>query len=1373
MKTRLILFVIALCGAFATTAAFGQATGNAVQTNFVWIAAGSNIDVGTSTNWTPTGVPSPARRGLSSDYGDIMAFDGQTTGPVDATSNGGSQGGSSVGGLTAGLYLHVTANQVNRVTLHTTVAGSASSGMRFNSIGIDAGSGGLTFGTGSTTNCLDTLWGVSWPSTQGLTNNSSYPAIINKDMRWRYGAGGVHTIVFSGTGDWYITNDVANVNGAGTIVTKDGSGTMYWTGGHNSYWGNIATIGTLNISGGTLVYQSSGLLLNNTTIAMSSNAAPAKFEFNVVGGSQTFNNTISGNGSVQVDNGIVTLSGVNTYTGDTILRGGELIAGGVQNPGGSGSLGNGGMISFTGGTLGFSSVNTYDYSPRFTNSAGQAYSFDTAGNYVEFTNALTSSGGTLTKLGPGTLLLGGANTYSGLTTVSAGTLAITNGAGAGAITVANSATLDVFDCGVQLTPATLTVGTTASADLSFDNITSTTTVPLAVVGEISAGGRITVNVNSGSFLIGQHYPLFSWGSGNAPAVVLGAVVGAVGNLTTNGNTIQLNVTGLAYAWTGLNDANWDATTTNNWKVNGVSQIWADGNAALFDDTITTANTNLTLYSSSVTPASTTFNNSAKPYLIQSDGILGIAGSGGMTKNGSGPLTLWFLASTYTGPTTLNGGVLNILDLENGGVASDIGASSSDAANLVFNGGTLTYGGSGVTSDRGFTLGTGGGTINNASGQPLTLNNPGAVVLKGTGARTLTLAASSSSGTLAAVLGDNGGATALAKSGLGTWILTGNNTNSGAVAISGGTLQVGDGGATGSVGSGNVTVNPGTSVLDFNTTATLTNGTVGGTGRVTVEGGGKVVLPGTSSYSGGTTIASGSTLQVGIGGATGSLFANGAITDNGLLIFNTTSTVSYSAAFSGSGNMIVRGGGRIANLGGNTYTGWTLIDPGSTFQPCSGNQSSLSSSVVTNNGTLLLVRQDNGVFVYTNPVTGSGRVWVDANNVNAGDVTLGGACDYTGGTFIGDNGLVLASNGWITGNVTFVKSTEVPYDNPRTLTFTRPDNVTFPGNIVTNFSSAQVNLGIVVQNGTGVLTLTGTNTYGSGTTIANGGTLQVGNGGTSGSIGNGAVTDNGTLVWNRSDSVTFGANISGPGSVVQAGSGRLTLAGNLQMTGSSTEIVTNIDNSTTTNTLVLTGSIVASNGTLVVTSGSLTGNLNVAGGTFAALSAGGSLVVSSNATISAGTVLVALNKSLLPQTNIIVRGTLTQTGGNLVVTNVGPNLAVHDKFYIFSAPVTGMTVSGADATWQNDLAVDGSITALTVPVTVNTNRPVMQVSVVGNTLNLGWPTNLGWTLETNSVGISAANQWFPYPGSATVTNVSITINPAHNNVYFRMVYTNTP
>jgi fibronectin-binding autotransporter adhesin len=1311
MKTKFILFVIALCGAFATTAAFGQATGNPAQTNFVWIAAGGAGDVGTAANWNPTGVPSPARTGSSANYGDIMDFDGQTTGPVFATSNGGSETGSSVGGATAGLYLHVDANQVNRVTLYTTVANSASSGMRFNSIGIDAGSGGLTLGTGSTTNCLDTLWGTMNPETQGLTNNSAYPAIINKDVRWRLGAGGAHTFVFGGTGDWYITNDIANVNSSATVIQKDGPGTMYWTAGHNNYWGTITTIATpLAISGGTLVLQSSSLFPANTTINMSSNAAPALLEFNAVGGSQTISSSVNGNGSVQVNNGTLTLSGANTYTGNTILSGGELVVSGTENPGVNGPLGNGGMISFTGGTLGFSSADTYDYSSRFTNSAGQAYSFDTAaaaGNPVTLTNALTSVGGTLTKLGSGPLTLGGANTYSGLTTVSAGTLEITNGAGSGAITVSGSGTLGVTENGLQITPSALTVG--SGGILEFNNVSSTTTAPIAVTGAVSTGGAITVNVASGSFSIGQHYPLFSWGSGSPPPVVLGTVVGAVGNLTTNGSIIQLNVTGLSYKWSGLNNTSWDTTTPNNWKVNGVAQIWSDGSAALFDDTVTSANTNVVL-NSAVSPASTTVNSTTAAYTITSTGANLIGGTGGFTKSGNA--VLWMLGSvnTYSGPTTINGGVLGVGDIEIGGVASDIGSSSSSAANLVLNGGTLQYLGiaGAVTSDRLFTLGTGGGTIDE-EGATLTLDNPGAIALSGTGARTLTLTGGLLNNglnvdTLAAVLGDKGGPTALLKSGLNTWVLTGNSTNSGAVTINAGTLQVGNGGATGSVGSGNIAINSAASVLHYDTSGTVTNGTISGTGSVTVDGGGTVVLPGNSTYSGSTTINSGSTLQMGNGGATGSLSANAAITDNGLLIFNRTGTFSLTGnGISGTGNLIVRGGGQFTSIGaGNLYTGWTEIDPGSTFMPCQGQNGYLYSSVVTNNGTLLMVRQDNGVFIYTNSVVGSGSVVVDANNNNAGNVTLAGSCNYTGGTFIGDNELIV-SNGWITGNVTFMNSTQVPYDNPRTLTFMRSDNVTFPGNIVTNFSSPQSNLGILVQSGTGTLTLTGTNTYGSGTVVNTGGTVQVGNGGTSGSIGTGAVTDNGTLVWNRSDNVTFGGAISGTGSLAQSGSGSVTLTGNASsfsgsLMVSNGTLVVNGTNAATSSVEVFPGATLGGSGVISSSQG-----IQVdAGGTLAAGASSSSIgTLTVPQLLLYGNVAIKLNKSLAQSNDVVnVTGSLGNlgTGNTLTVTNLGPDLKVGDKFTVFNQALLygdTMTVTGAGATWQNNLAVDGSITALTV------------------------------------------------------------------------------
>jgi hypothetical protein len=70
----------------------------------------------------------------------------------------------------------------------------------------------------------------------------------------------------------------------------------------------------------------------------------------------------------------------------------------------------------------------------------------------------------------------------------------------------------------------------------------------------------------------------------------------------------------------------------------------------------------------------------------------------------------------------------------------------------------------------------------------------------------------------------------------------------------------------------------------------------------------------------------------------------------------------------------------------------------------------------------------------------------------------------------------------------------------------------------------------------------------------------------------------------------------------------------------------------------------------------------------------------------------------------------------------------------------------------------------------TNSVNIIYSVSGKTLNLYWPADhLGWTLQTNSVNVANDNYWFPYPGSAALTNVTITINPAITNVFYRLVY----
>jgi len=106
-----------------------------------------------------------------------------------------------------------------------------------------------------------------------------------------------------------------------------------------------------------------------------------------------------------------------------------------------------------------------------------------------------------------------------------------------------------------------------------------------------------------------------------------------------------------------------------------------------------------------------------------------------------------------------------------------------------------------------------------------------------------------------------------------------------------------------------------------------------------------------------------------------------------------------------------------------------------------------------------------------------------------------------------------------------------------LAFDRSDSVTFTEAISGTGALQLLN---------GTLVLTGANTYSGGTTIS-AGTLQIGNGGTTGSI-IGNVTDNGSLTFDRSNSLTFNSLISGSSTVAQNGSGTIILGGANTYTG---------------------------------------------------------------------------------------------------------------------------------------------------------------------------------------------------------------------------------
>jgi fibronectin-binding autotransporter adhesin len=1349
MKTKLTILklVFILCGIFATTAVFGQTT-------YTWTGVADGTNIAVAGNWTTNGS-TPAVTVPTGASGDIAQWIGVTASNLVIWHGNPALPGTGFG--TSGINLLFTASQVNSVQFVS--PSSAAPVVGINNMTIDSGAAPVSFGDGSAN--LFNIIGRPASALHDWINNSANPVIIYPNVRWQAGGGAAYTLIFDGTGNWTVTNNLTCANNVAVNVAKLGSGTLLWAGPSiPAAVGNNVINSPVTFNEGTVILASSGLLANQAI--QNNGATPTLLVYDATAQSQTLGGAISGPMSVKVSNGTLTLSGQSTFTGNVELNNGEAIVNTTENAGTSGPLGNGGTISFTGGTLGWSVNNVFDYSSRFNTAASQAYRFDSGGQSVTLATGLTSSGGTLTKVGPGTLTLNGANTYSGTTTVSAGKLVFGNTTGSGNIAVADGAALGVVDIGTQVTPGTLTLGTSSGATLEFNNVNSTTTAPLAA-GTISSVGTVTININTGTFTVGQSYPLLTWTTGSAPTVSLGTLNGYIGTLSFTGNTLKLNITATAYKYTGANNGNWDLATANNWVQNGGAVVYGVNGAgpALFDDTAA-GNFSVTV-NSAVSATLLVVNNTTNAYSIASSGANNIGGSTALTKSGANTLTLSGGANAYTGVTTVSGGTLSVGALANGGSASDIGAANNNGTNLVLNGGTLHYIGGSASIDRLFALGTGGGTIDASGVGELVLNNAGPVRYSGPGARVLILTGTAATNnTIAGALADNGGATTVTKSGAGTWILSGTNSYSGGTTIAAGTLQVGAGGATGSLGSGNIVDN---GSLIFNRTGTLTvNGVISGNGPVTVQAG-TVVLAANNTYQNVTTISNGSTLQIGNGGATGSLYQSQSVSNNGLLIYNSTGSFSQGGGgfpISGTGNLIKRGSGTLKIIGPNDYTGWTLIEAGATLQVCEGNQGRLDSSVVTNNGTLKFVRQDWATFFYTNNIVGSGNVVKDVNNANHGDVTLTGNNTYTNGTIIAGGGICIGDGtnaaGSILGNVWFTNSTVS--DDAKYLQFNRPDNVTITNFISGSGSTVNGNKGQLIQNGTGVLTLTANNTYAGITTVSNG-TLQVGAGGTTGAIGTNNVNNFGVLVFNRSDSLTFGGGISGPGSVVKSGAGTLTLTG----------VPTLVD----TNTLAITGTITVSNGTLVLdpTGGSVGASLNVRGGTLVpgAVGAVSTLTVSNNMNITAGTVSVTLNKSLSPSNSLFsVVGTISATGGTLNVRNYGPALVPGDKFTVFSQPVTGgaaMTVSGANATWVNNLAVDGS-------VTVSTVLPPAPLSYThtGNNLQFSWNSSLysvKLQSQTNSASVGISNNWADYPGGGT-SPVTVPIDVKKGTVYFRLVST---
>ncbi len=322
--------------------------------------------------------------------------------------------------------------------------------------------------------------------------------------------------------------------------------------------------------------------------------------------------------------------------------------------------------------------------------------------------------------------------------------------------------------------------------------------------------------------------------------------------------------------------------------------------------------------------------------------------------------------------------------------------------------------------------------------------------------------------------------------------------------------------------------------------------VAGSSGLAKTSAGRLVLAGNNTYTGGTTISSG-TLQIGNDGATGNL-GTGNITNNAALRFDRTGSLDVPNNISGTGSLTIDcpvGAGTISLGGSNSFTGAVTINSGTLRITNSNALGTGTKSVKINTGAAgnpqLRLDGTSGSIVVPSTISyltsneSNGAIVNEAgNNTISGPITLTGG---GGGTEIYVNAGTLTLSGPINANT-----------SGRALKLMGAGNGSVTG-IVSN-SSASTSMG-VTKEGAGTWTLSGNNTHGGGTNVVAGtlvishpnalglGSFGSGNGGTSITAG-AALNLNG--VQNINEVITMrGTGISNGGALTNSSASPASIA----------------------------------------------------------------------------------------------------------------------------------------------------------------------------------------------------------------------------------------
>ena len=935
----------------------------------------------------------------------------------------------------------------------------------------------------------------------------------------------------------------------------------------------------------------------------------------------------------------------------------------------------------------------------------------TGDNDTSFSGAITGVG-SLTKTGAGVLTLTGANTYSGGTTVTAGSLVGNTSSLKGNIVnnaalAFNQETAGAYAGVISGSGALYKAGAGTLTLSGANTLTGMTTVTAGTLN-LTGSTRGSLMLNSGTTLTGAG----TVGNGDDLLDVNGATVSvgnSIGTMNVNGD-VDFNAASILAMEV-------QAGTTNSDLLNvSGAAFFADGatfSISQFGGGTFAQSTYYTLVTAAGGFGATDVDN-----LVIDSSIadyrtaLSISGNDlllrvyqGITWTGDGANDNWSTAANWDNDPT--------------GVGLDV-----DGEVLIFDGTGVT-----ATADAGtytniggveFTAGAGAFTLD---GNELQFNSGTQIVNNSTLTQTIQNDLTIASGqlTLNADAGDldiQGGVAVADANGLAT---DGANdtTISGVISGAGGVVHNGAGMLTLSndnTYTGDTTVNAGTLNL---------TGTVAGDANLA---GGTLLLGNDNAIAGGNTLTI----------AGGSLAS-----DDDARTVDADLAVNSGLTLTGDHDLQLTGD---ADLGAGTRT--VTVD--------AGRQLDLAG-VVSNGG---LTKQGDGTLLLSNDNTYTGDTTVNAGTLNLagsvdGDVALAGGTlglfndnaidaahtlNITSGTIQSDNDArTLANDVNVNGNFTAA-------GNELALT----GDVNLGGgartvtvdNTQTTISGAITNGGLV-KDGAGDLELTGMNTYAGGTTVS-AGTLT----GNTDSL-QGDITDNAQVIFDQAADGEYADVISGTGTLVKQGAGILTLSGDNTLTGETT-----VDAGTLHLEGSLAGDLTLNSGTALTGTGTVGDGddlLDVNGATVCAGNSIGTITVDGDVNFDGLSVLFAELDATLSTADLLdATGSIFfDNGATIAVSQFDAGDFTEGQIFTIA-----QAAGGFGATDLDQLVLDSSIVGVTFNFQFAAGGTQLQLLT---TLGLTWTgaTDNNWAVGTNwendDAPVAGDNLIFTGAGNAPTNN----------------------